>query len=430
MMNRPTGLHLLFAIQFLLVASRMFIDVKVGLSALICTFACLFVTLIQLSRDEQTEWNIGWNGMIGLCSLWTIFCLFEVLNPNNVMEAWNICISPYALLPLVCAFLVPLVIRDVKGIEWLLFIWSAFILIAAFKGYWQKSHGFTEKERYFLYALGGWRTHLIWSGIRYFSCFTDASTYGTHSAMAAVTFAISSFYIKVKWKRIYFLGIAFCAIYSLGISGTRSAMAVIVTGLLMMALISKSWKAMLLSGVSVSALFCFFYFTEIGNSNPYIYKMRSTFHPMEDASYMTRLENRKEMKILMSDKPFGYGIGLSKSERFQPRESMPYPPDSWLVSVWVETGIFGLCLYLSVFGTLFVWCTWILIFKVKDKRLRGLVVAWLCMNAGFFVSSYASDTLQFPNQMPVYVGFALCFAAQHIDRRISKEQENEIPESK
>lgn len=423
MTNKPTGLHILFAVQFLLVAGGIFVNVKVGLFSLIFTLLFLFVTLIQLSRNEHIDWKAGWNGMVGLCLIWALYCLFEALNPNNVMEAWNICITPYALLPVICAFLVPLVIRDIKGIEWLLFIWSAFILIATIKGYWQKNHGFNEKEYYFLYVQGGWRTHIIWSGIRYFSCFTDASAYGIHSAMAAVTFAISSFFVKENWKRIYFIGITLCAIYSMGISGTRSAMALIVGGLLMMTFISKNWKAMIISGCAISLLFCFFYFTDIGNGNPYIYKMRSTFHPTEDASYMTRVENRERMKVLMASKPIGYGIGLSKAGRFQSREEMPYPPDSWLISVWVETGIVGLCLYLLIHGLLFAWCAWILLFKLKDKNLRGLVTAWLCMNAGFFICSYVNDAFQYPNPMPVYIGFALCFAAPHIDRRISEDKE-------
>ena len=72
---------------------------------------------------------------------------------------------------------------------------------------------------------------------------------------------------------------------------------------------------------------------------------------------------------------------------------MPYPPDSWLVSVWVETGIVGLILYLSIHGILFAWCSWILMFKVRNKGLRGLIAAWLCMDAGFFIATYVNDII-------------------------------------
>ena len=429
-MTRITGFYALYSVQFLLITCKIFMDVKVGLFSLILTMICLMVTFLQLSRETEINWSAGKNGMLGLYSLWTVYCLLEVFNPNNLMESWNICMLPYALLPLICAFIVPVVIRDKKGLEVLLFIWSAFILIATLKGYWQKSHGFSERDRYFLYALGGWRTHVIWSGVRYFSCFSDASAYGIHCSMAVVTFTISAFYMKEKWKRFYFLFVALCAIYGFGISGTRSAMAVIVGGLMMQTLISKNIKAVIISGITLSMVFCFFYFTEIGNSNPFIFKMRSAFHPLEDASYMVRVENREKMKELMSSKPIGYGIGRSKvNERVDHRDFMPFPPDSWLVSVWVETGIVGLVIYILVNGTLFIWCIWILMMKVKDKQLRGLGSAWLCMNAGFFLGSYAADTLQYPNTIVVYTGFAVCFAILQIDRnaqQISKSTTNSI----
>lgn len=44
------------------------------------------------------------------------------------------------------------------------------------QGYWQKNHGFSTKDLYFLHVLGGARTHIIWSGIRYFSCFRTRQT--------------------------------------------------------------------------------------------------------------------------------------------------------------------------------------------------------------------------------------------------------------
>ena len=50
-------------------------------------------------------------------AVWLCFYLLEILNPNNVQEAWNINLTPYALIPLICAFVVPLVIRTKKDIE-------------------------------------------------------------------------------------------------------------------------------------------------------------------------------------------------------------------------------------------------------------------------------------------------------------------------
>lgn len=425
--NRIITFHILLAIQFLLVAAGIFLNIKVGLFSMVFTVLCTATCIVQLSNDNRTDWKIGQNTMTYMFVAWFAYYILEILNPNNVMEAWNINIMPYAFIPLICAFIIPLVIRTKKDIELLLFIWSAFVLIFTLKGYWQKSHGFSSKDLYFLYTLGGWRTHIIWSGIRYFSCFSDAANFGVHAAMSSVVFAISAFFVEAKWKRLYFLFIAFCGLYCMGISGTRAAMGVIMGGMFMITIIAKNWKA-IIGGVFISiSVFCFFYFTSIGSGNQYIHKMRSSFHPSKDASYQLRVENRMRMKELMVRKPFGYGIGLSKAGNFQSKEQMPYPPDSWLISVWVETGIVGLIIYLSIHGILFAWCSWILMFKVRDKSLRGLIAAWLCMDAGFFIATYVNDIMQYPNQLPVYIGFALCFAAPHIDKRIREEKELSIP---
>lgn len=412
--------YILFAFQFLLVAGGMFVNIKTGIST---SLLVLLMTPFILSRCSSLNFDLSRirNGMTGLFVFLCVFYLLEIGNPNNVQEAWNISITHYAIYPIAMAILVPVAIRDRKGIEWLLFIWSVFILIASMKRYWQKNHGFNQQELYFLYTMGGYRTHLIWSGIRYFSFFSDAANYGVHSAMGLTVFAISALLVRSKWMKIYFAVIAIAAAYSVGISGTRSAMAIPLVGLTMYAFISKSVKSITISLITLGAVFCFFYFTNIGDSNQYIRKMRSAFHPTEDASYLVRVENRKKMKELMADRPFGYGVGLSKGARFEPKELMPYPPDSWLVSVWVETGIVGLVLYLVVHGALFACCAWILLFKIKNKHLRGLLAAWLCMNAGFFAAAYANDVMQYPNSIVVYTGFSLCFAGPYIDKVMLEE---------
>lgn len=373
--NRIGTFHVLLALQFALIAAGMLVSIKVGLFSMVIILLFTTISLVQLNNDEQTNWKPGQNIMAYMFAVWLCFYLLEILNPNNVQEAWNINLTPYALIPLICAFIVPLVIRTKKDIELLLIVWSVFVLIFTIKGYWQKNYGFNSKELYFLHVLGGWRTHIIWSGIRYFSCFSDAANYGVHAAMSAVVFSISAFFVKSKWLRIYFILIAAGGLYGMGISGTRAAMGVVMGGVLMITIIAKNWKA-LLAGIFVSvSIFCFFYFTNIGNGNQYIYKMRSSFHPSEDASYLVRVENRQRMKELMEKKPLGYGIGLSKAGNFDSKERMPYPPDSWLISVWVETGIVGLILYLSIHSILFAWCSWILMFKVRNKSLRGLIAA-------------------------------------------------------
>ena len=144
MTNRIITFHILVAIQFLLVAAGIFLNIKVGLFSMVFTVLCTATCIVQLSNDNRTDWKIGQNTMTYMFVAWFAYYILEILNPNNVMEAWNINIMPYAFIPLICAFVIPLVIRTKKDIELLLFIWSVFVLIFTLKGYWQKSHGFSS----------------------------------------------------------------------------------------------------------------------------------------------------------------------------------------------------------------------------------------------------------------------------------------------
>jgi hypothetical protein len=416
-----------FALQFAMIAAGMVVSVKVGVMTMLMTFVIVPVVMARATSSgfgtSRSE-----NMMVYLALFVGLFYLFEVLNPNNVQAAWNIAIAHYWLYPLAMALIVPLAIRNVRGIEILLIIWGVFIIVATLNGYRQKAYGFNAGERYFLYVLGGWRTHIIWSGIRYFSFFSDAANYGVHTAMGACVLGISAVHTKKFALKIFLIIASLCGFYSMAISGTRAAMAIPLAALALYVVLSKNVKGILGGAAFLAALFCFFYFTNIGNGNQYVRKMRSAFRPDEDASYLLRVENRRHMKELMATHLMGYGVGLSKGERFSPRELMPYPPDSWLISVWVETGIVGLILYLAIHGVLFAWCSWILLFKLRNKQLRGLLSAWLCMAAGFFLSAYANDVMQYPNSIPVYTAFALCLAGPYIEEAMKKEEKGvELP---
>ena len=421
--------YALFISHFLiLLASSMTDNVMVGALTLVFNIVAMML-LIMVSVYRNTKWENSWNGMLWIFLIWGLYCVAELGNPNAVQYAWNVSITYYFVYPALCAILVPLTIRKYKSIEWLLILWSIFILIAAAKGYWQKNHGFNERELYFLYVLGGAKTHIIWSGIRYFSFFTDAANFGVHMAMAAFAFGMSFFFVGNKWLRLYFGVVTIAAIYGMFISGTRTAMAIPLSGILFFAFISRNWKALILSLFGFLVIFTFFRFTTVGESNQYIRKMRSAFTPKNDPSFIVRLENRERMKEYMADMPFGYGLGLgSKAERYNPDKLMPIPPDSWLVNVWTDTGVVGVTLYVIMHILLFAWCSWLLMFRVMSKRIRNILGVWLSVNFGFFVAAYANDVMQYPNMIVLYTGFALCFAASNIDKKdrtLLKEDEED-----
>lgn len=114
MNNRIVTFHILLAAQFALVAANIIMNIKIGLFSMIFILLLTTTCLIQLNNDEQTNWKPGRNIMTYLFVAWLLFYFLELLNPNNVIEAWNINITPYTLIGLICAFIVPIIIRTKK----------------------------------------------------------------------------------------------------------------------------------------------------------------------------------------------------------------------------------------------------------------------------------------------------------------------------
>lgn len=429
--NYDKAIYYVFTAQFGFTIINNIKNIPLGIVNLCFSILVIFSIIVYITY-KKVDFKNALNFMFYAFTIWSVYCLFEIANPNHVQEAWNIYIMQYAFYPIFCAIIIPVTIKKIQNIKILLYIWSIFVIIATIKGIWQKNYGFNEQELYFLYVLGGAKTHIIWSGTRYFSYFTDATNYGVHMGMAITCFSIIILYLKSKYEKLYFFSVVCFAIYSMLISGTRAAIAVPIIGILIYIILSANIKKILIGASFLVGIVLFFMFTSIGSSNPYIYRMRTAFRPTQDASYQVRNDNRKKMKELMITKPFGFGLGLGgKSERFNAKENNPYPPDSWLITVWTDTGIVGLILYLVVHILLFAKCFHVINFKINNKLLKGILTSWITVNVGFFVVLYTSDVMQYPNSIIVYTGFALCFAGVHIDKSLAKtETEKENQEEK
>ena len=102
--------------------------------------------------------------------------------------------------------------------------------------------------------------------------------------MFTITFGILAFIAQKKIPRLFCLGIATLAAIGMVMSGTRGAMVIPFGGIALYCLLSKSMKmiavCILVGGIS----FLLFYFTNIGDSNSFIKRMRTAFRPTEDAS--------------------------------------------------------------------------------------------------------------------------------------------------
>ena len=65
--NKIVTFHILLALQFVLVAAGMLVNIKVGLFSMIIILSFTTICLIQLNNDEQTNWKAGQSMFIPKC---------------------------------------------------------------------------------------------------------------------------------------------------------------------------------------------------------------------------------------------------------------------------------------------------------------------------------------------------------------------------
>lgn len=417
---------LYFILNYLIMGINRYISLKSGVVMLAFSFGILALLIVR-SVLERQEWQRSKTFLLGAWLIWFLYCLLELFNTRALWMPWSIAFPNYAFYPVFCAIAVPLLFTRFKHFQWLLVVWASLTMLAVFKGYWQKNHGFDSTELAWLLYGGGGKTHLIHSGIRFFSFFSDAAAYGASMGISAVVLGISGFYTRKRWIKILFWTSAISAGYGLIISGTRSDLAIPFVGLGVFLVLCRNIKAILITGTLLACAFVFLNYTHIGDSNRYIHRMRTVFDS-NDASWLVRKYNRQIIWKAVQDKPFGVGLGLSgrKAERFRPvlqHEPLTYvSTDSWYVLMLVETGYVGVLIYLTVLIAILLKAIYISAFKIRNRELQGQLYAIIAGISGILVTCYANEVLNYPNGIIVYTLMAFLFIAPYYDQELRKNE--------
>jgi len=371
-----------------------------------------------------------------LYGIWLTYCLIQAFNNTAGIgfqfTAWFKDVRPMAFHALLIILVFSLVFNKSKHIKYFLYLWGGFIVLAAIKAYCQYKYGFDEKEMQWLLS-GPIKTHIIHSGIRYFSFFSDAANFGSNMAFSLVTFAICFYYEKGKYTKWFYLLVALAALYGMMLSGTRSAMIVALCGFLMYTLLSRSPKLFFSSLVLLIATVCILKFTTIGNSSSFVRRMRTAFNP-QDASLQVRLNNQKAIKAYMKEAPWGIGMGIGMGSDQLPQNNKYWivsitAPDSTLVYIWMRTGAVGIAIFLLVLAGAIIAESFIVLFRIKDKQLRGILTAFTCGSACMIVAAYGNFIYhQYPNTLLVFGLQTLVFMGPYFDRQLTAEKEQKALE--
>lgn len=425
--NPFVGICFLLAFNYFFIAWYRYTQ-RTGLSVWydIAIVVMLINLMIYSAKQDGTSWKRSTNIFTIGGLIWAIYTIAEIANPTAVTEAWVYSrggIYSTCLISLICVS----IMTSYKRLRVIMLILSIFTLIAITKAVFQKYAGFDDIEMEMLIESEMYKTHLLTDVTRYFSFFTDAGNFGSNMGFASILFGFSAIFVKERSTKIYYIIVATLAMYALFISGTRGALFVPISGVILFAFLSKNSRLMGTTVFLGLCVYIFFVHTYIGEGNASIRRMRTAFNPTEDASYLVRKENRRILADYLRHKPFGEGLGLGGVEAYKygSRLTTTTPHDSFYVKIWMETGIVGLVLYLTIYLSTLLWGCYLIMFRIKNEELRGILIASACGIFGLMVSAYGNAFLgQFPTGFIVILFLSVLLNGSYIDQQLTEELES------
>ena len=199
-------------------------------------------------------------------------------------------------------------------------------------------------------------------------------------------------------------------------SGTRTAIACLMAGFIVYIFLSKSFKIAIPVSITFGLFVFILAFTNIGQGNQQIRRMRSAFD-RKDASSDARKMNQETMKKYLQDAPFGIGLGsvdVPANNKYNKLVSIP--ADSEYVYIWMRTGKVGIIIFLICTAILIGGACWIVFFTLKSPSLRGIGAGFCCAMVSQQLGGYGNQVLmQFPNALVFYGGLSIVYILPHIE---------------
>lgn len=384
----------------------------------------IILIMLALLDFNNVKGRRLYNLMALFLFVWCGYCTLELLNDTcNLginIGAWYQGVRLIAYQLLYAFIIFTIYINSSDRLVKYLIVWGALALLAVVVVWKQKYIGLTNKDFAWLHSRAG-RQHLLKAGtlIRYWSIYSDAANFGIGIASTAVAFIIFGITSKLKKLRYYFLIVGLGCAWAMFPSGTRTAMACLIAGFVAYVFLSKSFKIAIPFSLAFGAFVFILAFTDIGQGNQQIRRMRTLFDP-NDASRNVRNINQESIKKYMNDAPFGIGLGMNNSNvpaNNKYNKITNTPPDSEYVFIWMRTGIVGITLFLICTAFMIGGACWIVLFRLKSPSLRGIGAGLCCAMISQQLGGYGNQVLmQFPNCLVFYGGLTIVYILPHIEQ--------------
>ncbi|GAB4025531.1 O-antigen ligase family protein [Spirosoma koreense] len=418
MINPRYGLFLYLQLSFMIGFTRFFpIDVPAGV-IIDCLLA--LTLLSSLVNGRYMTWSRLRSPAFAFVAIWFLYTVIELFNPEAPYQpAWFFHVRAFSLHWFMVAVVVLVAPITRKDIQIMVTTWLFWSFVAALWSFKQQYIGLTTNETIWLNSGNNAKTHLLFGQLRSFSLYSDAAQFGAEMAGATLVAVIRIFEEKKQLYKLGYAALALVYFWGYAVSGTRSALFVMLAGFPFYLLLKRDFPKLLIGMALAVPLVLLLMYTSVGSGNYQVQRMRSALTPMNDPSFILRLQNQEKLATYLKDFPFGAGIGTSADmgARFSPQHwAAQIPPDSWFVELWIETGRVGLTIYILMLiglagvGVYQVW-------RLKDPWLIKVMYAFLAEFVGLSLMAYSNPVLgQFPTTSVVFISTLLIATCYRWDR--------------
>ena len=423
----------LIIINYLIQMKDLSLPVPMSLPNEMLQIILLAIAIVDARQSPHFERTT--NVMLFALIIWCGFCTLELLNDTCDLGidvgAWYTGARLMAFQILYTFIVFSIYISSPEILMRYIKLWAVLSLFSVFWVWKQQNLGFTTEENAWIQGRGR-STHILNAGtlIRYFSTFSDAANYGINAAATTVAFVLFGITSKIKWDRIFFLLTGVLVFWGMFASGTRTAIFCVAAGFIVYIFLSKSVKIAVPFSI-VFAIFAFILvFTNIGNSNQQIRRMRSAFNK-DDASANVRDINKEAIGKYIQDAPWGIGLGMGYNVPANNKYAKlaTIPPDSEYVYIWIRTGPIGITIFIITTLIMLAGACYIVLFRLKNRSLMGIGAGFCCAFVAIQLGGYANQVLmQFPNCMIFYGGLSIVYILPFIEPEWIKYEERLLAE--
>ncbi|MDN5350562.1 MAG: hypothetical protein PWQ54_1958 [Bacteroidales bacterium] len=418
--NPRIGIYTIVILGFIAIGLTRYIpNIPFGLSVdgfLVLTYIAVFFRYF----NDGIKWQNANRDLTYLAIIWFAYSVLQLVNPEALSRtAWFYAMRGISLYMLLLVPLSFMIFNRLRFLYVFLYLWGIFSILGTLKGLQQLYIGPDSAEQYWLDTVGA-VTHILFGELRVFSFFSDAGQFGAAQGAAGVVGLLVAMSIKGLPNKIFFTIMGVMGLWGMMISGTRGAMIVPMVAGITYIIHRKNFRVIVIGGLILALVYAFFAYTYIGQSNSQIRRMRTAFRPEEDESYLVRLENRRILAGYLATRPFGGGIGSAGDwgKRFSPQGFLAQiATDSWYVQIWAEQGIIGLILHLFILSYILIKGSYLIMFKLKEPELRGIMSALMAGFTGIMGASYGNGVLgQMPTGILIYISWTMIFMSRQLER--------------